>query len=553
MSVNTKYNVSIEILAPLHIGGGAEKDWVKGADFVQDKNKIYKLNQRKLTKSLDIGVLSNILMNKDDIMLKEKISGNLDAFSDYTFDSPCATDNDIKTFIKNGLTNTPVLAGSSIKGAIRSILFKHLKSPHEDKDQRVFGSPTKGDEFMRFLKFSDIQFEKTNLVNTKIFNLGGQPQNLFGAWKHSRNNTDGNINPVGFNTIYEVIEPKQKSFGTIAVADKQFLLFERNSRRFPTDKREIITNDLKNKLFSIINEHTYSYIEKEILFFEQYSASNTDKIIETLQNIKRAIPSDNSSCVFKMSAGSGFHSITGDWQHETYSINGIFEKKNKFGKVTKRQGTLNNDLSAKSRKIACSDNYFGLMGFVQLSVVSDDEIQRISEEKRQKIMAAQLAIELKIKEKADQEAHILEEKRLKTEAEKAAERKRLNEIKAKEEQRQAELQREADDLDKRQKANKKAKEDHSKLLLKSGLIILEELNNFKQDKKIIIDFFKATNEELICDDNLDNLKQFVMRCIVKSNKRWEKEKDKDWKLVIKWIGKETAEKWFNEFKQKKML
>lgn len=73
-----------------------------------------------------------------------------------------------------------------------------------------------------------------------------------------------------------------------------------------------------------------------------------------------------------MSAGSGFHSITGDWQFDDYSKTGTWTN----GKNTGKQ-------KYKSRKIAIHDDKFDLMGFVKISLLSEEEKIRRAEQKKQ--------------------------------------------------------------------------------------------------------------------------------------------------------------------------
>lgn len=46
--VNNKINIELEVLTPLAIGAGAEKDWVCGMDYVVDSGYLYKLNLHKI-------------------------------------------------------------------------------------------------------------------------------------------------------------------------------------------------------------------------------------------------------------------------------------------------------------------------------------------------------------------------------------------------------------------------------------------------------------------------------------------------------------------------
>ncbi|MCF6357415.1 MAG: type III-A CRISPR-associated RAMP protein Csm5 [Draconibacterium sp.] len=246
--LNKKYNLELEVLTPLHVGAGQEKDWMKGADYIEDGNKIYILNHKKIAKEISANELSNFLVEKNDEGLKNKISRSLEEVSYKVFEKTASTDNDIKTFIKNGLTNKPIVPGSSIKGAIRSILLNYfIDNPNNidrrDKrfEEKVFGSPNNGDEFMRFIKIADAQFDKTELVNTKIFNLYKDDNNFNGGWKKSGKQTNANFDATGFNTIYEVIKPSETGELSIALSDKAFDNFYKTSK--PEKKNEILHSE----------------------------------------------------------------------------------------------------------------------------------------------------------------------------------------------------------------------------------------------------------------------------------------------------------------------
>ncbi|MBR4971231.1 MAG: hypothetical protein IKY58_05590, partial [Paludibacteraceae bacterium] len=334
---------------------------------------------------------------------------------------------DIKAFVKNQLTGKPILAGSSLKGAIRSILFDYLRDREHDEKQ-VFGSSVKGDEFMRFIKISDAEFDGTSLVNTKIFNLQ-RKRDWVGGWKHGGKETDDKFNPTGFNTIYEALMPSDVGCASFMVSN-QFL--EVDWRRFydqwqretrkdaeketikhliaKVESKKTLLRDENslNTLFKVINNHTKEYLEKEKAFFEKYSADKTDLIIESIDKLLNLIPSDNSYCILKMSAGSGFHSITGDWQFEDYTIESITLKRN--GGTDKSFG-YNIDgkksKSAKSRKIAVYGEHFDLMGFVKLTAISEEE------KEKEQLAREALAREQAEKERKQREEQELLEKELK--------------------------------------------------------------------------------------------------------------------------------------------
>lgn len=380
--INKKYNLEIEVLTPLSIGAGAEKDWVRGVDFVVDNGKLYKLNLKKM---LSCGIrtedLTSLFASKNEEGLKSLLAGKLEVASDFSIPFPAESD-DVKTFVKNQLTGNAVLTGSSLKGSIRSVLLDYLATKEDINnavseatrrrkpfESFIFGSSTNGDEFMRFIKISDAEFERTELVNTKIFNLKGGGTNWQGGWKHAFNSTNSHFNREGFNTIYECLTSGQKSKCTISLAIRLFDNYGVNQPEY-NKKKDLFSDEeyepIEN-LFYEINSHTFDYLKKELEFFKHYSqAERSEDIIDTTKKLLHQtndLLEENKSCILKMSAGSGFHSITGDWQFDDYSINGLDTSK----KVSR--GLLNNQKSAKSRKIAEWNRKLSLMGFVKLSIV----------------------------------------------------------------------------------------------------------------------------------------------------------------------------------------
>lgn len=368
--INSKYNIELEVITPLSIGAGSEKDWVNGIDFITRGNTLYKLNLGKMAeKGIDMNKLSTYYSKKDSNGIYQLIGNKLDAVSDFRTELPFNSGNDIKSFLKNQLSGRPVVAGSSIKGSIRSILFDNLRD-NEREENKVFGNSKDGDEFMRFVKISDIEFLENKIVNSKIFNLHkGENQKWEGGWKHTFSNTTSSYQPRGFNTFYESIVPHQKSTGVIMLSETAFDLFGENNQKKGSRKKKLFS--IKD-LFKIINSHTKEYLKKEKEFFERYQADKTDLIIASIDNLINYIPDDNSYCIFKMSAGSGFHSITGDWQFDDYS-DGRLDRK--------RGGNL-----PKSRKIAVYGDSFSLMGFVKMRILTEGEIrekERLLKEKRE--------------------------------------------------------------------------------------------------------------------------------------------------------------------------
>ncbi|WP_165155464.1 type III-A CRISPR-associated RAMP protein Csm5 [Parabacteroides sp. ZJ-118] len=573
--LNKKYPIEIEIVTPVSIGGGAEKDWVNGLDFVESENKIYKLNLRRLFQpdsGVDVERLLPLFEKRDKQGVLRLLRNKLDRVSDAVFDMTFYSANDIKAFIKNELSGKPVIPGSSLKGAIRSVLFKELKDPTEKKEKIVFGESDKGDEFMRFLKFSDVEFEKTGLVNTKIFNLrsGEKPGSFEGGWKHSWAETTSAYKPSGFNTIYEALMPGQRADGVMLLSDKLFDLFYRSDLEDVSyfkvdDKRRLL--DVSN-LFQCINVHTRAYLDKEIEFFNTYRTDRVDSILDSLNEIRSGSDfRSSSSCILKMAAGSGFHSITGDWQFGDFSIDEIRSQ-------GRNRGYFNDRPSAKSRKIAITKDAFYLMGFVRLRLLSEEEIQ----EKGQRQKARFEAIEHLRKQEVERKREELERqenrKRYDTLIQEAracdqrGDRKAalakynaaaaicpdgsLHEVPIQEIELFLQRQLEKEELEKQNAEAERERLRKQQVFVEGGLAFLTEERNGRfvvKDLKMAVNrvesWLKKSGNQYVPIDQEEILIQALIRLYKAEKKRelkrWEKQSEGHWKSISKIVSADRIE------------
>ena len=580
--INKKYNIEIEVLTPLSIGAGQEKDWVRGVDFVVDNGKLYKLNLKKMVeKGINIDDITSCFATKNEEALKSKLVGKLDVVSDFSMPFPANTDNDVKAFVKNQLNGKPVLTGSSLKGAIRSVLFQYLKGNSKD-GKEVFGSSTAGDEFMRFIKISDAEFDKTELVNTKIFNLQ-RKGDWIGGWKHAANQTNSNFNPTGFNTLYESLTAKQKGYASLMMSEKLYDLFETKQKTHlkSARKKPILQNDIQT-LFGIINKHTKDYLEKEKAFFEKYATDRTKDIASSIELLLSQIPSDNSYCILKMSAGSGFHSITGDWQFDDYSHTGFWEQGRNAGKK-----------KYKSRKIAEWGDNLSLMGFVKLRTLSEEDVKHLEENRqaeRQRKEQERLAELESNRIKAEEEAKARREKeeRQKRFEQTIAEVKQLedagqyeealrnfkdvseqypdfkqNEIdvpwlKGKVELLQAERKEKEEEKrreQERQQAQKEKVEGGLSKLLNEKYELgpnvgTYKVASFKTCVQKVLSWMKAAAVTELPTDQQNALLETIKRLMASPDKKekikWDDFNSPAWQQVSKFVGPETAQQWFND-------
>ena len=152
-----RYPIELEVITPLSVGAGNDNEWVKGLDFVQKEGKVYVIDMQKVAAAgVDIGALTALFLKSDDSGISQLLGNKISELSRYAFDLPAKTDNNIKAFLRTQFYDKPLVAGSSIKGSIRSALFNYLRTD-EEKNEEVFGTMKDGTDFMRFIRIGDVE------------------------------------------------------------------------------------------------------------------------------------------------------------------------------------------------------------------------------------------------------------------------------------------------------------------------------------------------------------------------------------------------------------
>lgn len=369
---NQKYPIEMTTITPLAVGAGNDNEWALGFDYVQKNEKVYILDMNKVRQSsVNIDRLSQMFLKSDVTGISTLLGNDLEGVSRYVFDSPATTTNPIKSFLRTQLFDKPIVAGSSIKGAIRSVLFTALRD-NECDDKAVFGEMKDGTVFMRFIRVGDMEMPTTCLVNTKVFNLRKEGNKWAGGWKHDKHETTGHFKQTGFNTLYECVPSGKQGYGSIVMAAHAFKMLKQMTQNDPKvtishaqQKTNVMQGGISG-LFELINNATKTYLQKEKAFFEKYKAVRSDEVIDNIDYLLSLVPNDGSYCIMKMSAGAGFHSITGDWQHDDYDQTG--EWTDEYGVVRKNYN---------SRKIAEFDGKLQLMGFVKMRTMNEQEFTRV--------------------------------------------------------------------------------------------------------------------------------------------------------------------------------
>lgn len=574
--INKTYHLELECVTPLHIGAGSEADWILGVDFLYSDQQLCKINIRDVIKLLGgnqqlLNVLSSS-NNRNESMIACIGKENLELLSDFSNELPKGWSidyfsNPVKSFLRNSLTTNPLFAGSSLKGAIRSILFSYLRTnERERKDiDFLFGKASEGTDFLRFIKITDGEFDRTTFVNTKIFNLRTPYES---GWKHSGRSTTDKFNNIGFNTVYETLVPGDKSAVRISYLSDD-ILEKLSGKIFKSfnEKKMVLMSDI-SFLFHIINDHTRNYLKKQLSFFKKYNQAERSKdIIDSIEELLKRIPDDNEGCLLDMSAGSGFHSITGDWMFNDFSITEIDSNRGRSrGLGIDTSGRLSK--SAKSRKIAIYNDTLNLMGFVILRKISKDkyekfladriEIDKLNKEKREEKRGCIKSSD-EIQREKEKEFQTLVDKAISFEEQnqfdsalefytKAYDVIPKNEIRETmdnvldkiERQKQEEAQRK---IEEGKRAEEEAKRERNKQPLSERI---KAINKFGTLFTQVAKWMKDNGIETLSDEDNKSLKGKIQEIYSTLNPRDQKKMKSFGKDLEKIISKELAEKWFSE-------
>lgn len=366
--LNKNYDLTLEVLSPLHIGAGSEKSWFKGMDFFTYKGEVYVIDRNKLYRQLyDMpgrgtnsaldnytDMISKGDMKKIEDYILRDLRIDIEAIWDWKFDARDAAPTEIRPLIRNGYGEA-YIPGSSIKGAIRSALFAHLyrdlgiKNYTKDTQKELLGDFENA--IMRYIRPYDADLldpSRTELSSVQLFNL------------YSRSSKWESEHKKGFSLMLENFCLEAQATFRLSIADAFIDKIEQRSpKNLPANIRKIIKkgdNPIDN-LFRIINEHTKEHIQRELAFFKKYNqASDTKGVIKLLEGFKkRAEEPAQNTCILRMGYGLGYHGITGDYRFEDhcYTIENP-DKENKSHRY-------------KSRRLAGYDGEYDPMGFVKLS------------------------------------------------------------------------------------------------------------------------------------------------------------------------------------------
>lgn len=370
--LNTNYDIALEILTPVHIGTDSNKLLMKFVDFFLEDGKVYIINQNALYQELMtlqargnqsgldyyMDLLTKGRFEAIEKYIKEEI--DLDLIAERTFDYSGDLPSEIRPLVRTG-TGATYIPGSSIKGAIRSVIFNYLhnrlniKDGGRNVDRLVLGDFSNG--IMRFIRPSDVELSKTEISNIDLFNLYSSMTDWKSNWK-DRFSISAETFKIG----------QEKGIFRLGIADG---LIKEIKKKAPETLFKYLHLIIEEEnpiqfIFNLINEYTYEHLQKEIDFFEKYpEAEDTKFIIENLKKLQEQTINNPDSCILRMAYGSGFHGITGDWRFDNHleTIENPDNKNMVYDQKTRQKVPAR----YKSRKVTGVE----LMGFVKLHLPKD--------------------------------------------------------------------------------------------------------------------------------------------------------------------------------------
>ena len=361
--MNKNYSVKIKILSPVHIGAGTEKNWQRGADFVHTRGNIYILDQRKVWLGLDDNQQQRYLnfMGSGKFAEVERLIVDeleLDDISTQVFEyNGKLSSREIKTLVRDG-NNDAYLPGSSIKGAMASaihhFLYEGIKPTHynEQTAKELLGTFDRA--LGRYLRPSDSSVLPTEVNDVDLYNLYRKGIHWAGDFKQN------------FTIITETFKRNTEGTFRLSLADDlaAFIKQKGGDTALPTYYKSVFGGSPLETLFKIINNYTYTHVQRELAYFNEYNDQEeidlvTEQLEEILKDLKQPSP---NTCILRMSFGSGFHGITGDWRFKDHTTTiGTPDTKNL---IYNRETRQKEAARYKSRRLVFP--YNGLMGFIRL-------------------------------------------------------------------------------------------------------------------------------------------------------------------------------------------
>ncbi len=378
MGAFKSYHYSVEVLSPVFIGGAKENDYSLGEDyyFDQARNEYCFYKKREVIKAFtpqQFDKFTKVLSNgngSDAAKVVAEICRAQPALVYKKLFCPFAVQENIKRHIANGFGQL-YIPGSSVKGALRSIIGKYLMfetRQREFREQELFGKI--GDNFMRLLQVADVAVETQggifpfkifsgDVVNQIIPKGNVLEYNGEGMWKHERVGNHGtDFSENGFVTYCECLLPGLQASLRLNWADGLKKLFDHTYKPHNVRFAEMLEGNL---WMDIARNQMNDFIDQEIAFYDKFYNEDFNDVFRILEKLKGA-NNRPGSVIIRLGQGSGYHAITGNWKFIDHTQTGQADD----------SGRQINAIKYKTRKMAFHEKNseeleFFLPGFVKIS------------------------------------------------------------------------------------------------------------------------------------------------------------------------------------------
>ena len=365
-------DIKIETLSQIHIGNGFFLQ--EGNDYIADDDYIYVLNVDKLGSIIgedpeSIQLWSDAIMNGSASMfLKNRIQGypihDISKRIIKRIADPKMGLNSLKECMHDGL-GRPYIPGSSIKGAIRTVVMSSLARKEIVQRLNKESDRKKWKKIIQNIELELLHFETYTKKNKRDTGPSSDIFRFFSTGDAFFNNgVEIAVNQMNLNiTEKESLLDKKKSQVVEAIKpgiSSQFrLLIDDDFYHYSG------INDISD-LFKMINDHTYNLLCDEIDFWAKGTGTHytgqddyLDQLDIILDTIEACQPNE---CVLRIGQASGWRFVTGAWLED---IDKRYFKDVIVPQCRPRNFLYKDYPFPKSRRI---DSFSNVFGFVKLTV-----------------------------------------------------------------------------------------------------------------------------------------------------------------------------------------
>lgn len=371
---------SFTIRTPVHIGTGER---LGRMDFIIQGNRCVIVDFDRVLSEIEgnpeiLNEFEDERVIISDLLSKHKIAPA--KVQKYSLPNPGnIRPSNIQEMIKTGMGN-PLLPGTSIKGAIRTVLLWHLIQENDPKRtsgilKKILGSTVKKEQaddeldhfffghdpnhdLLRGLQVGDVEFKLSNLalLESKVLSLTGN--NGFGWKKMGKQGFNTPDPPKATSTYCESLSPGTKSVGRVKVENFLFDNHMAESELGFSGRKELLVN-----LSEKCNQYVKALIADEIDFFK---SCNMKEMVNFYNALQEEIPEDNGAFLLHLGWGSGWRGMTGNYLSEA----DVIDFRNKF-----MMGKKSSPVFPKTRKIIFENGEPKYtLGWVRIEEVKAQEV-----------------------------------------------------------------------------------------------------------------------------------------------------------------------------------